>query len=713
MKKIINPLLAFLVMLSIPSFAQVPKTLNYQGFLTESDIPVTTPRNITLTLLHGASVKHTETFTSQPIDKGLFSVTLGKVPGNELPNDFDTWKNELTIEVKVNNVVIGNPIALTTVPYSFMASNVDNTHVQDLADGELSGSKVGAGINATNVTAGSLAVLNGGTGATTAAAARTNLGLVIGTNVQAFHADLADLADGSLTGTKVSPAFGAQNISTTGTITGGAITGTSFSGNGASLTSLSAANIIGTNNLPAGVLPTTVPIGNGTSGQVTLWSGTGTVNSSANLTWNNGTSTLTATNLVGNGSGITSLSATNISSGVITSSLLDADIADLSDGVLGALNVGSSSQFVVNASGNVTKINNVAYSFPASQGASGSLFRNDGSGNLAWTNSNLNWDNTNSRLGIGGVPAVPFHVRGNGAVSRLEGTNSAYLEFYPDAALEGYIGYSGTADDHLTVANNSTTGRIRLMTSLVNPVNSGGGSVDIGYNASAEGDHSFVMGTNARLSGAGDGSMFLADNSAASQQTQTVANSFIGRFSNGYYLFTNNAMTTYAYITSGATSWTFVSDSTKKENYRPVNGENVLGKIKKLKLGTWSYKANDPSNRHYGPYAQEFFSAFGKDEVGFIGSDTAICSQDFDGINLTAIKALIERTDQLFKTQKALQQSQAELYELVKELRKQQEEILLYKEEVSDLKGRMDRVESEFADVKRLLLQIETLSTKK
>lgn len=49
------------------------------------------------------------------------------------------------------------------------------------------------------------------------------------------------------------------------------------------------------------------------------------------------------------------------------------------------LSVGSGNQFQVNSSGNITKINNVATSWPTTQGASNAVLQNDGSGNLSWS----------------------------------------------------------------------------------------------------------------------------------------------------------------------------------------------------------------------------------------------------------------------------------------------------------------------------------------
>jgi hypothetical protein len=87
-------------------------------------------------------------------------------------------------------------------------------HLKDLADGSLSGDKVGSGINATNITTGTLS------------SARIPDGAITSTKV----------ADGSLTnldihpsaaisGLKINPTFGSQNIFTSGTITGASFNG--------------------------------------------------------------------------------------------------------------------------------------------------------------------------------------------------------------------------------------------------------------------------------------------------------------------------------------------------------------------------------------------------------------------------------------------------------------------------------------------------------
>jgi hypothetical protein len=54
--------------------------------------------------------------------------------------------------------------------------------------------------------------------------------------------------------------------------------------------------------------------------------------------------------------------------------------------------VGASNQFQVSSSGNIIKVNNIATSFPAAQGAAASYLQNDGSGNLTWvTGGAPNW----------------------------------------------------------------------------------------------------------------------------------------------------------------------------------------------------------------------------------------------------------------------------------------------------------------------------------
>jgi hypothetical protein len=96
----------------------------------------------------------------------------------------------------------------------------------------------------------------------------------------------------------------------------------------------------------------------------------------------------------------------------------------------------------------------------------------------------------------------------------------------------------------------------------------------------------------------------------------------------------------------GEVAFTASSDKTRKENFKPVDGEEVLGKIRGFELSSWNFIGHDPKKfRHYGPMAQDFFAAFGHDGLGQIGSETTINSGDLAGILMIAV--LEERTAEL------------------------------------------------------------------
>jgi hypothetical protein len=111
-------------------------------------------------------------------------------------------------------------------------------------------------------------------------------------------------------------------------------------------------------------------------------------------------------------------------------------------------------------------------------------------------------------------------------------------------------------------------------------------------------------------------------------------------------------------VIEGQVPYTFPSDRNQKENFQPVDGEQVLRKIGGLSLTSWNYIGHDPKLfRHYGPVAQEFFAAFGHDGVGTIGSDTTINSGDMEGILMIAVQALGKQNAELEARIEALEQA--------------------------------------------------------
>jgi hypothetical protein len=98
----------------------------------------------------------------------------------------------------------------------------------------------------------------------------------------------------------------------------------------------------------------------------------------------------------------------------------------------------------------------------------------------------------------------------------------------------------------------------------------------------------------------------------------------------------------------GQVSFTSVSDRNQKENFKPVDGEEVLEKIREIPVQSWNYIDHDPKEfRHYGPVAQDFFAAFGHDDIGTVGTPTTINSGDMQGILMIAVQALEKRLARL------------------------------------------------------------------
>ncbi|MGH8014590.1 MAG: tail fiber domain-containing protein [Candidatus Zixiibacteriota bacterium] len=110
------------------------------------------------------------------------------------------------------------------------------------------------------------------------------------------------------------------------------------------------------------------------------------------------------------------------------------------------------------------------------------------------------------------------------------------------------------------------------------------------------------------------------------------------------------------------TTWNNASDANAKENFEPVDGEEILDKISDLNITRWNYKGNDDVE-HIGPTAQDFKDAFG---VG--ANDKSISTIDPSGIALAAIKELNKQNQELAKQNSELKKELENLKKKVDEL---------------------------------------------
>ena len=97
------------------------------------------------------------------------------------------------------------------------------------------------------------------------------------------------------------------------------------------------------------------------------------------------------------------------------------------------------------------------------------------------------------------------------------------------------------------------------------------------------------------------------------------------------------------------------SDRNVKTNFDSVNVMDVLEKVASLPISTWQYKT-DPSQKHLGPMAQDFYAAF---QVG--PDEKHITTVDESGVALAAIQGLNQKVDQLQNENTQLRQQNEQL----------------------------------------------------
>jgi hypothetical protein len=251
-----------------------------------------------------------------------------------------------------------------------------------------------------------------------------------------------------------------------------------------------------------------------------------------------------------------------------------------------------------------------------------------GTGQIPATGAGLRlmWHPNKAALRAGAVDGTQWDDDNIGLYSQAFGNNATASGLSSFASGDGT-----TASGNYSVALGSRS------------TASGRYSMALGLRATASGDYSVALGSYASTNSFA-GAFILADQSTVIPINNSANNQFIGRFAGGYRLLTNAVGSTGVNLNAGGSSWNVVSDSTKKELRRPVDGNAFLARINRMRLDSWNYIGQDPRTfRHYGPMAQDFFAAFGHDALGVIGNDTSIAQADFDGVNLIAIQALYRR----------------------------------------------------------------------
>ena len=169
-------------------------------------------------------------------------------------------------------------------------------------------------------------------------------------------------------------------------------------------------------------------------------------------------------------------------------------------------------------------------------------------------------------------------------------------------------------------------------------------AIAAGYSSTADANYSMALGYRASTNGQ-VGSIVIATGNPVITSDSLEAgfqNEMLIRASGGIRIRSNVALSNGCNIGASGTSWVCSSSRALKENYAPVDGEDLLRRIRGVELNRWTLRDDPARTPHIGPFAEDFYAAFG------VGADPgAIGHQDIDGVNFGGVKALDARTLQM------------------------------------------------------------------
>jgi hypothetical protein len=200
---------------------------------------------------------------------------------------------------------------------------------------------------------------------------------------------------------------------------------------------------------------------------------------------------------------------------------------------------------------------------------------------------------------------------------------------------------------------------------------SGQGSVAIGYRVTADADYAVALGH--RASANGHSGVFMFGDESTTDSIQSGANNeFAARAAGGFRFRTNATLTTGCNLPAGSGVFSCASSRYLKENFRKVDGEDVLTKLRSVPVTRWNYIAEGKQVSHIGPMAQDWYKAFK------VGTDNvSIGMLDENGVAIAAAQALDTRTT-----------------EMQKEINAKNSEIAALKRKTAELEARLARIEA-------------------